>query len=805
CIERTEKTYRTIAVPGYRFLAGTGTGGYLSYAIWLNEPELFGGVASICGTFSAENNPWYETIGSVYDQIESMHVRSPEVLSSIYTYLDAPADDPETDLPGSTDDIGRRLIAYRLSSKVHEFTVRPGQRDDTFLRESANRLAHRLTDYLLRDAIRGEVHLSRGSITAGSSVSASSSTQCFEPLRAFSDTSLSGFLCIDVTRQDGTQIESHRTGFDAANAETAFDCPLSLEAVTDAASPLSVSLSAEWGGKRFLLDEAVLVITDNSANDDYLPLDGDWHFNYTGRGQMDISSISKNTFETWPVVQPGLGNWTNGFGNISEKNVGASFGPDAFDFFITGNGYYARTFTLPETFNSDGCVLSVGYVDDRCEVWLNGRRIGETGMTDGRSNGQSTWASYSAFSLSADVLSPGENTVIVRCFNDLPSGVGGWYEGPVALYSGAAFEKLHGAHADPRFYEETFPSVYASGGSDAVDVPYLIYLPEGYDSTLRSYPTVYLLHQFNSDHTSYRRDHVREMLDAGIASGAFDGMIVVIPNSSENSWWQGAWEKMVTDELIPTIDARYRTIQDCRWRLTAGCSMGGQGAFGIALRNPNLFSGIVSFYGAFSYGGQANPNIIAARESADYLRHFAMYFICGNQDDYGFGMPAIDLHQSLKMKDVPHRFFIENGTHSSAFYTPYFEDAFSYIRSAMTDSHGFPDDVIHGSIKLTDTPSLMLETAQELESLMAHIPDSSYTKQADPDLIARLYLTLTTETETRILLDLPSVSLTPGMQFTLPLPEDLLSGSLPAGHLQLNLAVFDLCLMLDERPWPGNP
>ena len=138
-------------------------------------------------------------------------------------------------------------------------------------------------------------------------------------------------------------------------------------------------------------------------------------------------------------------------------------------------------------------------------------------------------------------------------------------------------------------------------------------------------------------------------------------VIVVMPNSSEESWWRGEWERLVTDELIPLIDAKYRTIDDARFRLTAGCSMGGQGAYGLALRHPERFSGAVSFFGAFSYGGASSPNAIAAAESGDYLRGFALYFICGNQDNYGFGEPAIRLHQQLKALGVPHRFFIENG------------------------------------------------------------------------------------------------------------------------------------------------
>ena len=156
---------------------------------------------------------------------------------------------------------------------------------------------------------------------------------------------------------------------------------------------------------------------------------------------------------------------------------------------------------------------------------------------------------------------------------------------------------------------------------------------------------MYLLHQFNSDHTSYRTDHVDALLDEGIKAGLFDKMIVVIPNSSENSWWTGEWEKMITEELIPLIDGKYRTINDPRYRLTVGCSMGGQGAYAVALRNPDYFTGAVSFFGAFSFGAENSPNAIASKEPVEYLKSYALYFICGNQDSYGFGAPAIQLHQ----------------------------------------------------------------------------------------------------------------------------------------------------------------
>ena len=250
---------------------------------------------------------------------------------------------------------------------------------------------------------------------------------------------------------------------------------------------------------------------------------------------------------------------------------------------------------------------------------------------------------------------------------------------------------------------------------------------------------------------SYKTDKVNELLDAGMAEGLFDEMIVVIPNSDPNSWWAGEWEKMLTEELIPLIDSEYRTIRDARYRLTAGCSMGGQGAMGVALRNPDFFSGAVSFFGAFSYGGASSPNAIATAESAEYMDSFALYFICGNQDSYGFGVPAIELHQQLSAMDVDHGFFIDNGGHDSGFYVPFFDDAFSYLRSAMYKS----DEAVEGllSRKLTvDDDTIIAEFAADaaLSDYLHTIPASSYTVNPSPALSIPLVIEIAQDGEVKL-------------------------------------------------------
>lgn len=470
-------------------------------------------------------------------------------------------------------------------------------------------------------------------------------------------------------------------------------------------------------------------------------LTSDWYFKYVGtKNVIDVKELTPEEYESWSVVQPGTGNWTKGYGNISEDNVSSFYGADYFDYFIVGSGYYVKTFDKPEGTDNAELKLAIGYVDDRCEVFLNGERIGATGMDlSGRSTGETTWAEYSEFQVDPELLAE-TNTVVVRAWNDEPYGAGGWYSGPIALYStaGGNGETEEVSNEQLRFYEESFDSKYAAsalGEEGTVENDYLIYLPEGYYESDRCYPTVYLLHQFNSNHNSYKTDNVDQLLDEGIATGAFDEMIVVIPNSEENSWWTGDWEKMITEELIPLIDSKYRTIDDARYRLTAGCSMGGQGAYGVALHNPEYFTGTISFFGAFSYGEENSPNTISVEESAEYMDYFSMYFICGNQDSYGFGVPAIELHQILLEKEVDHRFFIENGGHDSAFYVPYFNDAFGYIRGEMYQSDDTVESLITGELKVDGTSvKADVEALDGIEEYFNTIPESSYTEETEQGL-----------------------------------------------------------------------
>ncbi len=140
-----------------------------------------------------------------------------------------------------------------------------------------------------------------------------------------------------------------------------------------------------------------------------------------------------------------------------------------------------------------------------------------------------------------------------------------------------------------------------------------VYLPPSYGiSRQKRYPVVYLLHGFSADHRvfikgPYQNINIRLSMDSLIRAGAVKEMIVVTPNAKNaydgsfyaNSPVTGSWEDFMVDDLLAYIDRRYRTIRSRSGRGITGHSMGGFGAFRIAMRHPEKFSAVymMSAYG----------------------------------------------------------------------------------------------------------------------------------------------------------------------------------------------------------------
>ncbi len=142
-----------------------------------------------------------------------------------------------------------------------------------------------------------------------------------------------------------------------------------------------------------------------------------------------------------------------------------------------------------------------------------------------------------------------------------------------------------------------------------------VYTPAGYDENQKQrYPVLYLQHGGGEDERGWiYQGHADVILDNLIAEGKAEPMIVVMNNGyakhpgSTDSF--DAFEEMITEEVIPLVDKRFRTIADCDHRAVAGLSWGAKQAYDLALGYPQYFSYVSGFSGIIVIGefNHTNP------------------------------------------------------------------------------------------------------------------------------------------------------------------------------------------------------
>ena len=135
-------------------------------------------------------------------------------------------------------------------------------------------------------------------------------------------------------------------------------------------------------------------------------------------------------------------------------------------------------------------------------------------------------------------------------------------------------------------------------------VKFNIYLPAGYENSSEKYPVIYHLHGMGEDHTAFNKS-VIDCFEKGNKEKLIRPVIIVFANGYPDSLWADSYdgskpaETNVIKELIPYIDKEYRTLDDRKFRVIEGMSMGGYGACNYAFKYPELFSACISYDGVF--------------------------------------------------------------------------------------------------------------------------------------------------------------------------------------------------------------
>lgn len=144
----------------------------------------------------------------------------------------------------------------------------------------------------------------------------------------------------------------------------------------------------------------------------------------------------------------------------------------------------------------------------------------------------------------------------------------------------------------PRLQYHTFASSAAK-----TNVSYHLYTPEAYDTNSeRRFPVLYWLHGTGGGLSGIKP--MSAFFDRAIREGEIPPMLIVFANGLASSMWcnskNGAvpMETIVITELIPHIDATFRTLAKREARLIEGFSMGGYGAARLGLKYPDMFGAI---------------------------------------------------------------------------------------------------------------------------------------------------------------------------------------------------------------------
>lgn len=153
----------------------------------------------------------------------------------------------------------------------------------------------------------------------------------------------------------------------------------------------------------------------------------------------------------------------------------------------------------------------------------------------------------------------------------------------------------------------------------------VVYLPPSYDQSSARYPVAYYLHGWSGDETNWEKaGHLATSMDTLVARGMRE-MIVVMPDG-DDAWWMTSemlpdmagclrtvpkyagdpstfcvpwphYDDYVNYDVVRWVDAKFRTKADRAHRGIAGLSMGGYGAFLLALEFPETFSAAASHSG----------------------------------------------------------------------------------------------------------------------------------------------------------------------------------------------------------------
>ena len=207
----------------------------------------------------------------------------------------------------------------------------------------------------------------------------------------------------------------------------------------------------------------------------------------------------------------------------------------------------------------------------------------------------------------------------------------------------------------------------------------MVYTPAEYDlkkAQKKRYPVLYLQHGMGEDETGWaKQGRMQHIMDNTIASGEVVPMIVVMEsgdikapfnfagggsNRQGFSDYGASFYPVLIEDLIPYIDANFRTKTDRDNRAMAGLSWGGHQTFDVVLNHMDKFSYMGAFSGAiFGLDVKTAYNGIFTRPDEFNKQIHYLFLSCGSEENFG----TEALVNNLKSAGINADYYVSPGTH----------------------------------------------------------------------------------------------------------------------------------------------
>jgi enterochelin esterase family protein len=202
-----------------------------------------------------------------------------------------------------------------------------------------------------------------------------------------------------------------------------------------------------------------------------------------------------------------------------------------------------------------------------------------------------------------------------------------------------------------------------------------VYTPPAYDrETQARYPVLYLLHGAGENERGWvEQGRANFILDNLLAAGKAKPMIVVVdsgyasyaekPPGTDRPAQTAAFEDVMLKELIPMIDATFRTKSAREDRAMAGLSMGSGQTLNLTLRHLDQFAWIGAMSGPPRQGFEVATSYDGAfRDAAAFNQKVKLLWLGAGTAEERIHTSTLAMHEALDRAGIKNALYVSTGT-----------------------------------------------------------------------------------------------------------------------------------------------